>query len=229
MISQGLIRPKRILDARWRILLLGVLLTIIAPVAFPAPPDSRAQALAALDSPEAVSRTEGVLWLANHGDMRDAPLLQARLRDGNAIVRRYAEQGLWAVWTRSGDAAVDALMARAGEAMQAGRLPEAIALLTSVTKMKPGFAEGWNRRATAYYLAGEYERSIADCAEVLKRNPGHFGALSGLGQIHAQLENWHEALAWFRRALEANPNMTGVEANIERIEAVLREQRGKSI
>jgi tetratricopeptide (TPR) repeat protein len=64
---------------------------------------------------------------------------------------------------------------------------------------------------------------------VLKRNPGHFGALSGLGQIHAQLENWHEALAWFRRALEANPNMAGVEANIERIEAVLREQRGKSI
>jgi tetratricopeptide (TPR) repeat protein len=161
--------------------------------------------------------------------MRDARLLQRRLRDDNAIVRRYAEQGLWAVWTRSGDPAVDALMARAGEAMQAGRLPEAIDLLTSVTKMKPDFAEGWNRRATAYYLAGDYERSIADCAEVLKRNPGHFGALSGLGQIHARLENWHEALAWFRRALQANPNMESVEENIEQIEELLKEQRRNSI
>ena len=208
---------------------LGVMLTTLAPTAFPAPPDSRGEAIAALESTAAAKRAEGVLWLANHGEMRDAPLLQARLRDGNATVRLYAEQGLWAVWTRSGDAAVDSLMARAGEAMQAGRLPEAIGLLTSVTRMKPDFAEGWNRRATAYYLAGEYERSISDCAEVLKRNPGHFGALSGLGQIHARLENWHEALAWFRRALEANPNMEGVQASIEQIEALLEEQRRKSI
>jgi len=210
-------------------LLLAALLTVASPAAFPAPPDSRERALAQLESTAATERAEAVLWLANHGEMRDARLLQRRLRDDNAIVRRYAEQGLWAVWTRSGDPAVDALMARAGEAMQAGRLPEAIDLLTSVTKMKPDFAEGWNRRATAYYLAGDYERSIADCAEVLKRNPGHFGALSGLGQIHARLENWHEALAWFRRALQANPNMESVEENIEQIEELLKEQRRNSI
>jgi tetratricopeptide (TPR) repeat protein len=228
MISQGLIRPKRVLDAA-RIILLLALLTTVSRAAFPAPPDSREQALAALANPAASARTEAVLWLANHGEMRDARLLQQRLRDENALVRRYAEQGLWAIWTRSGDPAVDTLMARAGEAMQAGRLPEAIGLLTSVTKVKPEFAEGWNRRATAYYLAGEYERSIADCAEVLKRNPGHFGALSGLGQIHAQLENWHEALAWFRRALQANPNLVSVEADIEQIEERLEEQRRKSI
>jgi len=68
----------------------------------------------------------------------------------------------------------------------------------------PEFAEGWNRRATAYYLAGEYEKSIADCAEVLKRNPQHFGALSGLGQIYFKLEDYARSLAWFRRALEVN-------------------------
>jgi tetratricopeptide (TPR) repeat protein len=212
-----------------RIILLLALLTAASPAAFPAPPATREKALAALGSVQAGARAEAVVWLANHGTMPDAALLQPRLRDQDALVRRYAEDGLWAIWTRSGDAGIDARMTRASEAMQAGRLPEAIEILTAVTKARPEFAEGWNRRATAYYLAGDLERSIADCAEALKRNPGHFGALSGLGQIHARLENWHEALRWFRRALEVNPNMAGVETSIEQIEELLEEQRRNSI
>ena len=90
------------------------------------------------------------------------------------------------------------------------------------------FAEGWNKRATVYYLAGEYQKSIADCAEVLKRNPRHFGALAGLGQIYMQLERYDEALVWLRKALEVNPNLLGVEFNIKGIERRLTEQRGKS-
>ena len=83
--------------------------------------------------------------------------------------------------------------------------------------------------ATAYYLAGEYEKSIADCAEVLKRNPQHFGALSGLGQIYFKLEDYARSLAWFRRALEVNPNMLGVEINIEGIEELLEDRHRRSI
>ena len=126
------------------------------------------------------------------------------------------------MWSRSGDAEIDRLMARGAEAMQAGRHEEAISTFTEVIKRKPAFAEAWNKRATVYYLAGEFARSIADCDEVLKRNPGHFGALSGLGQIHLQMEDYEKALAWFRRALEVNPNMLGVEINIRMIEEKLR-------
>jgi tetratricopeptide (TPR) repeat protein len=91
------------------------------------------------------------------------------------------------------------------------------------------FAEGWNRRATVHYLAGEYKKSIADCDEVLKRNPQHFGALSGLGQVYFKLEDYERSLAWFRRALEVNPNMLGVEINIQGIEELLKDQRRRSI
>jgi tetratricopeptide (TPR) repeat protein len=140
-------------------------------------------------------------------------------------VRSFAEQGLWLLWTRSGDAGIDAQMAKATEAMQAGQYPEAITVLTDVIKRKPEFAEGWNRRATVYYLAGELQKSIADCNEVLKRNPGHFGALSGLGQIYLQLDDEESALKWFRRALEVNPNMLGVEMNIKMLEERLKGRR----
>jgi tetratricopeptide (TPR) repeat protein len=205
--------------------LLLAALTAAAPAAFPEPPRSRAEALAALKNTEAAARAEAVVWIANRGSMADAPLLHERLRDESAFVRNYAEQALWLLWTRSGDADIDRLMARASEEMQAGRHSEAITLLSEVIRKRPDFAEGWNRRATVYYLAGEYRKSIADCDEVLKRNPGHFGALSGLGQIYLQLDDPEKALAWFRRALEVNPNMLGVEMNIRLLEEMLRAPR----
>jgi tetratricopeptide (TPR) repeat protein len=195
------------------------------PPAFPEPPKSRAEALAALKNADTATRAEAVVWIANRGTMADAPLLHERLRDESAFVRNFAEQGLWLLWTRSGDAAIDQMMARATGDMQAGRYPEAISTLTEVIKNKPEFAEGWNRRATVYYLAGDFRRSIADCDEVLKRNPGHFGALSGLGQIYLALDDEEKALAWFRRAFAVNPNMLGIEMEIKRLEERLPARR----
>jgi tetratricopeptide (TPR) repeat protein len=215
--------------SRIRILLLASALTAGAPCAFPAPPTSHREALSALANPETTTRLEAIVWLANYGTMADAPRLHERLRDESGIVREYAEQGLWALWSRSGDRAIDELMARGVEEMQSGRLKAAIATFSEVVKRKPEFAEGWNKRATVHYLAGEYRKSIADCDEVLKRNPGHFGALSGLGQIHFQLERYDDALIWFRKALEVNPNMFGVEFNIKRIESLQKERRGVRI
>jgi tetratricopeptide (TPR) repeat protein len=206
-------------------LVLLLALTAAAVPAFPQAPQSRSEALAALRSPEAARRAEAIVWLANRGPASDAPLLQERLRDETAFVRAYAEQGLWLLWSRSGDADVDRLMAAGVGEMQAGRYTEAIATFSRVISRKPDFAEGWNKRATAHYLAGEYARSITDCDEVLKRNPSHFGALSGLGQIHFKLEQYGEALAWFRRALDVNPNLSGVEENVRALEALLREKR----
>jgi tetratricopeptide (TPR) repeat protein len=209
-------------------LLLAVALTAAAAPAFPQGPQTREQALAALKHADAATRAEAVVWLANRGAMSDAPLLHERLRDESPFVRGYAEQGLWLLWARSGDAAIDQLMARGIEEMQSGQHAKAIETFTSVIRAKPDFAEGWNRRATVYYLAGDYQRSIADCAEVLKRNRLHFGALSGLGQIYFQMQEYDQALVWFRRALEINPNMVGVEINIKGIEELLREKRGRS-
>jgi len=211
-----------------RILLLACALTAAAAPAFPEPPKSRGEALASLRNADAATRAEAIVWVANRGSMADAPLLHERLRDESAFVRGFAEQGLWLLWSRSGDAGIDALMARGAEEMQAGRYPEAVIVFTEIIQRKPEFAEGWNRRATTYYLAGEYAKSLADCDQVLKRNPGHFGAVSGVGQIYFRLEEYDQALAWFRRALEINPNMLGVEINIKSIEELLKSKRRHS-
>ena len=161
--------------------------------------------------------------------MADQPLLLQRLRDKDDGVRGAAEQALWRLWSRSGDAAVDRLLAEGIEQMQAARFEEAVATFSEVIRRKPSFAEGWNKRATAYYLAGDYQRSLADCAQVVKRNPQHFGALSGRGQVHFRLEQYEKALAWWRRALRVNPNMPGVAMNIDALEELLQEKKARSV
>ncbi|MDA0275984.1 MAG: tetratricopeptide repeat protein [Proteobacteria bacterium] len=203
------------------------ILTCAAPPVFPAPANREAT-LADLEHSVTERRAEAVVWVANRGTMADQPLLLKRLRDESAFVRAYAEQGLWLLWSRSGDAAIDRQMARGVEEMQTGRLPEALATFSDVIRQRPAFAEGWNKRATAHYMAGDFKQSLADCDEVLKRNPNHFGAISGYGQIHFQMEDYEQALRWWRRALEVNPNMVGVETNIKMTEERLRQTRGRS-
>jgi len=161
--------------------------------------------------------------------MTDQALLVKRLRDDDPFVRDLAAQGLWRLWSRSGEPAIDRLMAAGVQHMQSGRHAEAVAAFSEVIRRKPAFAEGWNKRATAYYVAGDYRRSLADCHEVMKRNPFHFGALSGYGQIYFQLEDYGKALHYWRRALEVNPNMRGVESNIEQTEELLEQKRRRAI
>jgi len=207
---------------RHLIILLGVLGWLGAALA-QAP--GRAEALAALASPAAEERARAVVVLAETGRMNDTPALLARLRDEQPLVRGLAEQALWAVWSRSGDPAVDRLFARGVAEMEARDLDAAVATFTRVIELKPEFAEGWNKRATVYFLAGEYRRSLADCDEVIARNPAHFGALSGYGQIYLHLGQPDKALEYFRRALAVNPNLDGVRSMIEALEARPRSGR----
>jgi tetratricopeptide (TPR) repeat protein len=197
-------------------------LTILGAAAFPQAPASRQEALSGLQSADAPTRAAAVAWIARNGRAGDDAPLYARLRDESPTVRGFAEQALWLIWSRSGDTAIDQLLERGVDEMQSGRSREAIATFSEVIRRRPAFAEGWNKRATALYLAGEFQRSLADCDEVLKRNPRHFGALSGAGLIHLALEQHRQALQWFRRALEVNPNMEGIEAEAQRLEALLR-------
>ena len=215
-----------------RLILLALAIACLVP-AMPAAAEperpSRAEALAALRKPDAEERRRGALGLAIVGRMEDAPALIAALRDADEGVRAVAEQALWAVWSRSGDARVDELFAQGLAQMGEQRLPAAIATFTRIIELKPGFAEGWNKRATAYFLAGEYRRSLKDCDEVIKRNPQHFGVLSGYGQIYLHLDQPEKALEFFRRALEVNPNLEGVQGLAERLDSMIVRRRQRSI
>jgi len=201
-----------------------------ATVAAAAPPFTRAQARAALKNRGDVeARRQGAAWLGDTGVMADIPLLVEALRDSDEVVRALAEHSLWQVWSRSGNSEVDSLFQLGIEQMNQGDPESAVKTFNLIIQKKPDFAEGWNKRATLYYLLGEYEKSLADCEEVIKRNPVHFGALSGFGMIYLQLGKPEQAIEYFQRALAVNPNLHQVEAAVEELKRLLNEKRRDTI
>lgn len=192
-------------------------------------PLTREQALTQIKSEDVDLRRQGAAWLGELGVPADAPLLIAALTDPDEVVRVLAENSVWQVWTRSGDKEVDGLMQAGIEQMNRGDGPGAVETFTRIIQRKPDFAEGWNKRATVYFLMGEYEKSLQDCDEVMKRNPSHFGALAGYGQIYLQLDQPERALDYFRKALRVNPNLRGVAQIIPQLERALMERRKGTI
>jgi len=190
---------------------------------------TRAAALAALEHADARHRAAGVLYIGSTSLAADGPLLVERLTDDDPVVRAFAEHSVWRVWSRSGNPEADRLLAAGIEEMELGLYTEAIHTFSNVIEHQPDFAEGWNKRATALFLAGDLRRSLADCDEVMKRNPQHFGALSGYGQIYFRLREYEKSIEYFRRALAVNPNLGGVETTIRGIEKLMREKRGRYI
>jgi tetratricopeptide (TPR) repeat protein len=145
--------------------------------------------------------------------------LFARLKDADAGAAGRIEREIWSEWSKSGSPAMDLLLKRGRDAMAAGDLTLAIEHLTALIDHAPGFAEGWNARATAYFQAGAYGPSVADIAQVLRLNPRHFGALSGFGMILEEVGKDQQALEVYRAALAVHPHLEGVIEAIRRLEA----------
>ena len=117
------------------------------------------------------------------------------------------EDRIWALWMVSGSDTCNVLMSRAKMAADGRDYGLAIKLLNAVIELRPEYTEGWNRRATVYYLQKDYAHSLADIREVLAREPRHFGALSGLGAILQEIGDEKHALAAYRRALAIDPHL----------------------
>jgi tetratricopeptide (TPR) repeat protein len=204
-------------------------LALLLLVALAAAPAEQAGLLDRLRNGVAEERRVAAERLGEVGDDGAAAGLVQALRDPDPGVRGTAHDALWAVWHRSGDPAIDALLQQGIALMGAGRLPESISVFSDVIARAPRFAEGWNKRATAYYLMGDLDHSLADCEEVVRRNPVHFGALSGFGLIYLQKDDLPKAAEYFEKALAVNPNLAQVEAVLEQIREVLRQRRQQSI
>ena len=207
---------------------IALCLALGQPASAADPIQTRAQALRAIEQVSAQERFAGVVRLAELGTMADADRLVARLRDDSDEVRFVAAAAMWQIWGRSGDPAIEVLYQRGVQQMEAAQLPQALATFSDIIRRKPAFAEGWNKRATLYYLMGNFELSLKDCDEVIKRNPNHFGALSGYGQIYLNLGELEKALAYFERALAVNPNLPGAGATVRQLQQQLQEKQRKS-
>ena len=141
--------------------------------------------------------------------------LQTSLSNANAA---SLEREIWAIWTRyPDDQAINRQMDRAIKMMNAGRLDDAEAMFSAIISRKPAFAEAWNKRATVRFFRGDDAGSANDILQVIKLEPRHFGALSGLGMIKVRAGDLQGALQAYRAAQRINPFLPNIEVIIDRL------------
>lgn len=131
------------------------------------------------------------------------------------------ESQIRTIWFQSGDPEIDKLLDAGSEAMNARDYPAALDAFTRIVKKRPDFAEGWNRRATLYYVMGEYQKSLDDIDRTLALEPRHFGALSGLGLVDLHLDRIEDAAKAYERVLAINPQSKDTKDTLDMINAVL--------
>ncbi|MEM5467785.1 tetratricopeptide repeat protein [Celeribacter marinus] len=144
--------------------------------------------------------------------------LFARLPQAHAGEAAQIEDEIALELARSGSDAMDLLLERGRDALAIGDFRSAIEHFTALIDHAPDFAEGYNGRATAYYMAGLYGPSMQDIGRVLTVEPRHFGALSGLALILEATDGAAKALEVLYAIREVHPHMTGLSDRIARLE-----------
>lgn len=131
---------------------------------------------------------------------------------------------IWQIWNHPDDPETGQLMVEGRNALEKLDFNTALDRFDAVIKRAPELAEGWNKRATVYYVMGDFEASIRDIQHVLRLEPRHFGALAGLGMNYDALGNKQRALNAWRRALDANPHLEDAPVRIRQLEKDLQQQ-----
>jgi tetratricopeptide (TPR) repeat protein len=184
---------------------LGALSVVLvfAPVASP---------VLAQSPPDMMSPPADLPQAAAHGDPTynlDTLFGALKLAPDEASAKAIEER-IWAIWVSSGSDTCNLLMSRVRAATDEKDYDLAIKLLDAIIALKPDYVEAWNRRATVYYLKQDYGHSVADIAQVLAREPRHFGAWSGLGMILQEIGDDKHALEAYRKALAVDPHLDNV-------------------
>ena len=160
------------------------------------------------------------LTSADQNDSRLDELFFTIQQTDDAEVANNAENKIWEIWIQHDDKQTQERLAEGIAAMD-GNPRKALSIFNEIIEDVPDFAEGWNKRATLYYLFGEHAASASDIEMTLVLEPRHFGALSGLGLVYMAENQYVKAKAAFEAVLLIHPHSSGVRRNIESIDDYL--------
>jgi tetratricopeptide (TPR) repeat protein len=146
------------------------------------------------------------LLAADYADRSRLDALFALLRTApDPAAAERATREIWRLWLNPTETALAIQMGSALAAENRRDYATSLAILDRVVVEYPDYAEGWNRRATIYYILNDFAASLADVGEVLKLEPRHFGALSGRVMIELRQGKRAEALKDMVAALAIHP------------------------
>lgn len=159
------------------------------------------------------------------GSMDIVPALVENLKNDDYRSTINSETSLWLIWSRSDNDDVDKMLNDGKKLIENEKFSEAIEQFTAVIEVDPNFAEGYNQRAIACFVMGEWEKAIEDCKQTVKLNTYHFGAYAGMGHAYLRLGKIVEAIEAYKQALTINPNLLSIAKVIIQLRRVLEEEK----
>ena len=113
---------------------------------------------------------------------------------------------IWEIWTNDAETEFgQSTMLEGVSLMNRNSLVAAEELFSELIRVSPDYIEAWNKRATVRYMMGQLENSLNDVYVVLSKEPKHFGAMSGLGLIMIQREDFEGALSAYKKLIAIHP------------------------
>ena len=170
------------------------------------------------------TRRAAVLVVGYLGDFGSNGILGQALQDSDRVVRLLAENGIRSLWCRDGTEQDQHQLQTIIRWNACLRLDLVVQEASQLICRAGGFAEAWNQRAIAHFQLGQFSESIEDCRQVLKLNPFHFAAAVGMGHCYLELTDGQAALECFLWALQVNPEMENVRAQVDFLQRALREK-----
>ena len=148
-----------------------------------------------------------------------------KLKVDNALLTYETEQKIWKIWsTHPSDNKLTSLLSIGSDLVNNNELSKAIEIFTKVIEIDRNWAEAWNKRATVFYMIGEFEKSQKDIDQVLKLEKRHFGALSGQGLVQTALNNYQKAIDSYVEAHKVHPNMKSPLIMIEKLKLQIKRE-----
>ena len=147
------------------------------------------------------------------------------LKDINSNLVFQTEQKIWKLWsTHPTNNKLTARLEEGSQFVRDQNYLKAIEVFTEVINLDKNWAEAWNKRATVFYLIGEFQDSQNDIDKVLALEKRHFGALAGQGLVNIQLKNYEKAIKSYEQAQEIYPAMKSPKIMIKQIKELIKEQ-----
>ena len=160
--------------------------------------------------------------IANERDV-ELDNLFSELKKNNPAVSKNIEQKIWTLWsTHPSDEKLTSILNEGSRLMHDKNLFMAISVFTELIEMDPTWAEAWNKRATVYYMVGEFEKSQNDINKVLNLEERHFGALAGQGLVNIQLKNYEKAILSYQMVEKIYPTMRSPKIMIKQIQDLIK-------
>ena len=114
-------------------------------------------------------------------------------------------ENIWDIWYEVDDPKVIEYFEKGIQAMRISNYPLAVRFFNNLIEEDPNFAEAWNKRATVYFMMGDFDKSMQDIIKTLELEPRHFGALDGMGLIFIHQGQYQQAIDVYDKMLEIFP------------------------